>query len=168
VSGWTGEGYILLDPITGDGAYKITGGSNGGDFPWDDLFTFITAAALGYIDGKIGRLAGESFIFSDQLKYLSSLARVAQVVGVVALLVALSSILLNDQLSVSQTIGQLSLEVLGFAITAYITQAIGLLFIPPFAILGAILVAVTMAVAIAYLKAVYFSYWRNRKEFVYA
>jgi hypothetical protein len=30
VPGWTGEGYILFDPVTGDGAYKITGGSNGG------------------------------------------------------------------------------------------------------------------------------------------
>ncbi|MHB1142348.1 MAG: transglutaminase-like domain-containing protein [Sulfuricaulis sp.] len=30
ISGWTGEGYILFDPITGDGAYKITGGNNGG------------------------------------------------------------------------------------------------------------------------------------------
>lgn len=30
VTGWTGEGYILFDPITGDAAYKIAGGSNGG------------------------------------------------------------------------------------------------------------------------------------------
>jgi hypothetical protein len=30
VPGWTGEGYILLDPVLGDGAYKITGGANGG------------------------------------------------------------------------------------------------------------------------------------------
>lgn len=29
VPGWTGEGYILFDPVTGSGAYKITGGSNG-------------------------------------------------------------------------------------------------------------------------------------------
>jgi len=32
VPGFTGEGYILFDPATGGGAYKITGGSNGGDF----------------------------------------------------------------------------------------------------------------------------------------
>lgn len=30
VAGWTGEGYILFDPLTGSGAYKITGGANGG------------------------------------------------------------------------------------------------------------------------------------------
>ncbi len=30
VPGWTGEGYVLFDPVSGDGAYKITGGANGG------------------------------------------------------------------------------------------------------------------------------------------
>lgn len=29
--GWSGFGYIVLDPVTGDGAYRINGGSNGGD-----------------------------------------------------------------------------------------------------------------------------------------
>lgn len=30
MSGWTGAGYIIFDPATGDGAYKIGGGQNGG------------------------------------------------------------------------------------------------------------------------------------------
>ena len=30
VPGWTGGGYIIYDPQTGDGAYKIAGGQNGG------------------------------------------------------------------------------------------------------------------------------------------
>jgi hypothetical protein len=29
IPGWSGEGYIIYDPITAAGAYKITGGSNG-------------------------------------------------------------------------------------------------------------------------------------------
>ena len=32
VAGWTGAGYILLDPGTGEGSYKISGGLNGGIF----------------------------------------------------------------------------------------------------------------------------------------
>jgi hypothetical protein len=28
--GWTGCGYVILDPVTGDGAWKIAGGANGG------------------------------------------------------------------------------------------------------------------------------------------
>jgi len=30
VPGWTGAGYIIFDPDTGEGAYRITGGGNGG------------------------------------------------------------------------------------------------------------------------------------------
>jgi len=30
VPGYTGAGYIILDPITGEGAYRISGGGNGG------------------------------------------------------------------------------------------------------------------------------------------
>jgi hypothetical protein len=33
VPGWSGAGYIIFDPKTGDGAYKISGGSNG-FFQW--------------------------------------------------------------------------------------------------------------------------------------
>jgi hypothetical protein len=32
VPGWTGAGYILFDPKTGDGAFKIGGGMNGGAY----------------------------------------------------------------------------------------------------------------------------------------
>jgi hypothetical protein len=30
-NGWTGSGYIILDPESGAGAYKISGGANGGE-----------------------------------------------------------------------------------------------------------------------------------------
>ncbi len=30
VPGWRGTGYIVIDPVTGDGAYLISGGGNGG------------------------------------------------------------------------------------------------------------------------------------------
>lgn len=39
VNGWTGAGYIILDPEIGDGAYKISGGLNGG------------GTALGIVEG---------------------------------------------------------------------------------------------------------------------
>jgi len=31
VDGWSGAGYIITDPRTGSGAYKISGGVNGGE-----------------------------------------------------------------------------------------------------------------------------------------
>jgi len=42
VPGWSGAGYIIIDPVTGDGAYKISGGGNGG---------FLEA--LGYVIGAL-------------------------------------------------------------------------------------------------------------------
>jgi len=33
ISGYTGAGYIIIDPETGNGAYKISGGLNGGERP---------------------------------------------------------------------------------------------------------------------------------------
>jgi transglutaminase-like putative cysteine protease len=36
VAGWTGAGYIILDPVTGSGAFKIAGGPNGGFLKWID------------------------------------------------------------------------------------------------------------------------------------
>lgn len=34
LNNWSGAGYIIIDPSTGDGSYKISGGKNGSDY-WD-------------------------------------------------------------------------------------------------------------------------------------
>lgn len=46
VTGWTGEGYILLDPATGAGAYKITGGNNGGFVFVSELYVNVFSMLL--------------------------------------------------------------------------------------------------------------------------
>lgn len=33
INGWSGSGYVILDPDTGAGAYKLDGGTNGGAVP---------------------------------------------------------------------------------------------------------------------------------------
>ena len=43
VPGWSGAGYIIIDPVTGDGAYKIGGGANGG---WMVITTFAIIGLL--------------------------------------------------------------------------------------------------------------------------
>ncbi len=45
VGGWTGVGYIITDPETGAGAYRISGGANGG-FISDGIITFMKGALL--------------------------------------------------------------------------------------------------------------------------
>lgn len=49
--GWTGAGYIIFNPDTGDGAYKISGGANGGflllvGFLFIALFLNVAVAVL--------------------------------------------------------------------------------------------------------------------------
>ncbi len=43
VPGWSGVGYIIFDPVVGDGAYKISGGANGG---WMIIVTFAIIGLL--------------------------------------------------------------------------------------------------------------------------
>ena len=51
-NGWTGMGYIILDPDSGAGAYKISGGANGGFFV--ALFLAVWVALLGLLIGHAG------------------------------------------------------------------------------------------------------------------
>lgn len=41
VPGWKGAGYIITDPETGAGAWKIGGGGNGGEIDWPLPSVFI-------------------------------------------------------------------------------------------------------------------------------
>ena len=81
VSGWQGSGYIILDPDTGAGAYKIGGGANGGE-----IFLGSTAAGAlakialtGYVVGLITGVAMISItlvaitlIYASLLYYLAN------------------------------------------------------------------------------------------------
>jgi hypothetical protein len=59
VGGWTGVGYIIADPETGAGAYRISGGSNGGELSpetvafWAGIF-FIFALSMMAQPGLLG------------------------------------------------------------------------------------------------------------------
>lgn len=46
VLGWTGSGYIISDPATGSGAYKISGGANGGWLLLQGFFAGISLPAM--------------------------------------------------------------------------------------------------------------------------
>ncbi len=107
VPGWTGEGYFLFDPVSGSGAYKITGGGNGGFVSLADIFKsliwfefakFITAGELlgvakevlktlgrwnalfGYVFGLIDialKCSGNAQAFSVAVSALTAMAVVA-------------------------------------------------------------------------------------------
>jgi hypothetical protein len=63
VPGWSGAGYILFDPQSGDGAFKIGGGANGGNYAAESVgllalaFISIFATAGVFSLSIIGALA---------------------------------------------------------------------------------------------------------------
>jgi hypothetical protein len=61
VPGWSGAGYIILDPETGSGAFKIGGGQNGG-------LLFIVGALMFFlgmflVSSGFGAIAGAALIY---------------------------------------------------------------------------------------------------------
>jgi len=46
VPGWTGAGYLILDPEVMDGSYKISGGGNGGKISVSEIADIVANAAL--------------------------------------------------------------------------------------------------------------------------
>jgi hypothetical protein len=154
-------GYILLDPNTGAGAYRIGGGENGNETK-GDLLTFGVAAVLGAVDGNISsRLppwdARNSL--SSTLRQLAKEARFAKAAGYLGLGISILAALLDDSLSIADKIGQVSMALLGFGIASYVTAAVAAASAIPIiaVIMITVLVAVALAVAITYINSVYFS-----------
>lgn len=46
IGGWSGTGYIILDPTSGAGSYMISGGRNGGEIPIELTMEVIAAAIV--------------------------------------------------------------------------------------------------------------------------
>ncbi len=67
VSGWSGAGYIILDPTTGAGAYIIAGGSNGGFMQWIDDHAK-ELAGLSFAMGFAGPLASRYTQLTKSIK----------------------------------------------------------------------------------------------------
>ncbi|MDX8377008.1 MAG: hypothetical protein R8L53_03180 [Mariprofundales bacterium] len=54
--GWTGAGYVVLDPVTGDGAWRISGGMNGSGHKsvlYGTLFIVLGIAGIVFFPGLI-------------------------------------------------------------------------------------------------------------------
>ena len=158
VTGWSGGGYIIFDPITGDGAYKIGGGQNGAAQVISDGVTTATAGALGYANGKVGQYVGQTFWFSEAKIYDTKLANVTNILGYVALAVSAYLIIQNDQLNTSQKIGQICLSMLTFSMGAYLTSAlIATTLILPVILFLSVVLAIALSILTVALSDLYFS-----------
>jgi len=73
VPGWTGAGYIIFDPDTGEGAYRITGGGNGGWMFWGVIFFLSALITLSLVTGNLyaaalGLIAYNNFL--EKVKWI--------------------------------------------------------------------------------------------------
>jgi len=118
-NGWTGMGYIILDPDTGAGAYKISGGANGGA-----LLNVLTAGLGGLVDSLVEKLRNPDSFFGpySEIKrsyYLNLFAKVATLLTFVK---AIADILSNDSLTPIQKSAQI-FAALTFTIAANVFAA---------------------------------------------
>jgi len=68
-NGWIGEGYIILDPETGAGAYKIAGGGNGGKVDVVDLINNVIGWANTLIDVLVEGMRNSQDIAAQAFKF---------------------------------------------------------------------------------------------------
>jgi hypothetical protein len=70
VGSWTGTGYILTDPETGAGAYRISGGANGG---WTDIAGLITPVLTFWKTWDVAAWGNQVTKFSKALGVIGSM-----------------------------------------------------------------------------------------------
>lgn len=82
-NGWVGEGYIIIDPETGAGAYKIAGGENGGQMWPGEHFGRMSAGLTwaGMFSEGLGRLLQSNFFFGLGKVVLGPMANMILVVA---------------------------------------------------------------------------------------
>jgi hypothetical protein len=71
VPGWSGAGYIITDPVTGDGAYKISGGGNGG---WYTLLAAASTALLMLVITPTGILVSIPILIASIVLLISTVS----------------------------------------------------------------------------------------------
>jgi hypothetical protein len=149
-NGWLGEGYIITDPVTGDAAYKISGGGNGGD-----ILTPV-AGVLGLLEGLT--TTGIKPEFEGKVMMLYRYAKLVGVLGISTLILEAVSVLSNDTLSWTSKLGRISGAVFTFIATSTVVASAFLFLGPVFAALVGLIFAVSLSLLMTGFYARYLSY----------
>ena len=146
-SGWMGSGYVITDPGTGAGAYKIAGGFNGGGLPWNEI-----GAGFGaMLDGLLAHYRDPGSIFGPDSQ--TAFAEFGKVTGgilsVVSLIIDVGNTVSDSGTNTPQKI----VKIIGAAATAVagsiIGASVGALFASPVvAVIAAIILVVLAAILI--------------------
>ncbi len=73
VPGFTGTGYIILDKQTGNGAYKISGGGNGGEGELAATSAGVATGVTGLLVASVDSVVGSFSSYADDIKLLQKL-----------------------------------------------------------------------------------------------
>jgi hypothetical protein len=136
-SGWTGTGYIITDPVTGAGAYKISGGANGGVMILAILATIVILSLasiqflaiyggltmIGSLAGFAGLLAPGLLIYNTGLDPL--LIFTPRMAGIVTLSIGVGSLMGSIGLGLAAAlIGPMLLAIVGVVAIELFTASI--------------------------------------------
>jgi hypothetical protein len=135
--GWVGSGYIVLDPDTGAGAYKISGGANGGKIigGFSNIVGWFSAindvldkAPLGDKIGPFGALAG---LIGGVTKIIGECigSGMGSMITMIALTVSLSIAMAWFTTSLAPILGTTMLGIAGGAIVAEVLSRLSALFL---------------------------------------
>lgn len=133
-AGWTGEAYIVIDPETGAGGYKISGGGNGAKQVSDAALSGLSAATL-VSEGPSRRF---SEILNTRIRLNTAIQRLARV----SLFYDAAMIFMDDRLTLQAKIGRFFFLMVGSLGGA----GVAALFAAPNFIVGAIIVALLSSV----------------------
>ena len=129
--GWTGTGYIVLDPESGVGAYMIGGGADGGwtDIPYlSDMFLFVSTLLLAVSDFflHIDDTVKSTWYISETLKQKDNLGPWSARAGIFGILMTNLLVAKNSDLSFGNKVGQIIVNTLAFgAVTALVPLLAG-------------------------------------------
>ena len=152
-------GYLLIDPITGAGAYKIAGGANGGLISTlYSVLIYLASAVGGFADGFRGTGAT-----SNLVKLFGRLGYWALGIGVI--LTGLS-IFTDDSLAFSDQLGQFSVNLAGAAAAGIAAGFIAGIALPAVATaFMALAAALVIAFVFNELALFFFSWYRARSKY---
>jgi len=162
LGGWSGAGYIILDPETNVGAWKIGGGLNGSVIDALNNFLYMIAAVTGFADGRSDVLKNRvSLMFrdlSENTKAAERLSNQSKVLGSLGLLLAIILAAVDQRISGFDKLGQASTAVLGFGITAKIGALVaGSIGFPIVAAIAITVISVSIALLMVEFNSIYFS-----------
>ena len=165
VPGWHGTGYMVVNPLNGDGAFLIGGGGNGG---FVLLVGLVIASIGGYVDGFSSQNHNLYVNTPLRNKFIDLLSKSGLGLAAAGVIWTAVNVAGDDSLTTTQKVAQILLAVLAALMSTLFAGFAAPLIASPWimAIIGA-LASLIFAVALAIIAEEYFSYYNVKQRVTY-